>query len=89
MRWDFATSAPDGDNVYNYASDVKPETFSVKSEIKLSLDRREGITDWDFEESFNGTCEWKLSGLRHDGDIEVSGPMTLKRASKITQLVLQ
>ena len=68
----------------------KPLQLRVfEEQIKLSLDRREGITDWDFEESFNGTCEWKLSGLRHDGDIVVSGPMTLKRASKITQLVLQ
>ena len=89
LRWDFTTSAPDGDNVYNYTSDVKPETFSVKSEIKMRIDINEGIEDWNPEESFNGTCEWKLSGLRHDGDVVVSGPMTLKRVSKATQLVLE
>ena len=89
LRWDFRTSAPNGDDVYNYASDVKPETFSVRSEITMKLDPSQKPQPWDPEYSFNGTCEWKLSGLRHDGDIVVSGPMTFKRVSPYTQLVLQ
>lgn len=89
LRWDFQTSAPDGDDVYNYASDVKPETFSVKSEIKLSIDWSEGLAEWNPSTSFDGTCEWVLSGLRHDGDIVVSGPMSLKRVSPNAQLILK
>ena len=89
LRWDFTTSAPDGDNVYNYTGDVKPETFSVKSEITMKLDIDEGIEEWNPQETFNGTCEWRLSGLRHDGDVVVSGPMTLTHISNVAQLVLE
>ena len=89
LRWDFRTSAPDGDDVYNYASDVKPETFSVKNEIKLSIDWSEGLAEWNPSTSFDGTCEWVLSGLRHDGDVVVSGPMSLKRVSPDAQLILK
>ena len=89
LRWDFQTSAPSGDDVYNYASDVKPETFSVKSEIKLTINHKNGIEEWNPEDTFDGTCEWTFSGLRHDGDIVVSGPMVIKHVSKISQLVLE
>ncbi len=89
LRWDFKTKAPDGDDVYNYKFDVKPETFSVKSEIKLTIVYDSGITEWNPTDTFNGTCEWLLSGLRHDGDIVVSGPMVLKRVSSVEQLVLK
>ena len=89
LRWDFQTRAPDGDDVYNYASDVKPETFSVKSEIKLSIVSNEGAAEWNPSESFDGTCEWVLSGLRHDGDVVVSGPLSLKHVSSNAQLILE
>lgn len=89
LRWDFKTSAPDGDDVYNYKYDVKPETFSVKSEIKLVIDYGEGVRLWNPEESYTGTCEWSLSGLRHDGKVVVSGPMTIRRISPAAQLTLK
>ena len=89
LRWDFVTHAPNGDDVYNYKSDVKPETFSVKNEIKLEITLGQGVEPWNPEESFNGTCEWTLSGLRHDGKIVVSGPMVLRRISPNAQLMLK
>ena len=89
LRWDFVTHAPDGDDVYNYKGDVKPETFSVKNEIKLEIDVGDGVAAWSPEESFNGTCTWTLSGLRHDGKIVVSGPMVLRRISPNVQLMLK
>lgn len=89
LRWDFKTPAPDGDDVYNYKYDVKPETFSVKSEIKLKIDYGEGTRLWNPEESYSGTCEWSISGLRHDGNVVVSGPMTIRRVSSVSQLTLK
>ena len=86
LRWDFVTHAPDGDDVYNYMSDVKPETFSVKNEIKLALPLSENIVRWDPVSSFEGTCEWTLSGLRHDGKIVLTGPMSFKRVSPVVQI---
>ena len=83
------TPAPDGDDVYNYQSDVKPETFSVKNEIKLTLSIGDGIEPWNPEESFDGTCEWTLEGLRHDGKVVVRGPMVFRRVSSSAQLILK
>ena len=89
LRWDFATRAPDGDDVYNYMGDVKPETFSVKNEIELAIADGNSAAPWNPEESFSGTCKWSLSGLRHDGVIVLSGPMALRRISPNTQLILK
>ena len=89
LRWDFKTSAPDGDDVYNYKYDVKPETFSVKSEITLKVEYGDGVREWNPDETFTGTCEWSLSGLRHDGNVVVSGSMTIRRISTVAQLMLK
>ena len=89
LRWDFVTHAPDGDDVYNYKNDVKPETFSVKNELKLEITIGDGVAPWNPEETFNGTCEWTISGLRHDGKIVLSGPMVFKRVSPVAQLMLK
>ena len=88
LRWDFKTSAPDGDDVYNYKYDVKPETFSVKSTIDLKIDYGDGVRRWNPEDTFSGTCEWSLSGLRHDGNVIVSGSMTMRRISPVSKLTL-
>ena len=89
LRWDFVTHSPDGDDFYNYQSDVKPETFSVKSSIKLEIKLGDGVASWNPEDSFSGTCTWTLSGLRHDGKVMVSGPMVIRRISPNAQLVLK
>ena len=88
LRWDFQTAAPSGDDWQNYKYDVKPETFSVTSEISLALDFNGGEAAWNPENAFSGTCEWSLSGLRHEGAIVVSGPMTLKRVSPKAEIEL-
>ena len=89
LRWDFVTHSPDGDDVYNYKSDVKPETFSVKNSINLEITMGDGVASWNPEESFNGTCTWTLTGLRHDGKVVVSGPMVIRRVSPNVQLMLK
>lgn len=89
LRWDFATRAPDGDDVYNYMSDVKPETFSVQNEIKLMYSLGVGVEQWSPEYEFNGTCKWTLSGLRHDGVIVLNGPMVIRRISPNARLILK
>ncbi len=89
LRWDFTTPAPSGDDVSNYQGDVKPETFSVDSAITLKIDNTAGVTDWNPEKEFSGTCTWTLSGLRHEGNVVVSGPMVIKRVSPVAQLVFE
>jgi hypothetical protein len=89
LRWDFKTRAPDGDDVYNYKSDVKPETFSVKNEIKLEYSYGDSVAQWNPQYEFSGTCQWSLSGLRHDGVIVLSGPMVIKRVSTNAKLMLK
>lgn len=89
LRWDFTTPAPSGDVLQNYQYDVKPETFSVESRIDLSLDFAGGEAAWNPEESVSGTCTWSLTGLRHEGAITVKGPMTLRRVSPKTEIILE
>ena len=89
LRWDFKTLAPSGDDVNNYKYDVKPETFSVKSEIRLKIDHSDEGHDWDPQQMFDGTCEWSISGLRHDGNVVVSGTMVLKLVAPNAQLVVR
>ena len=89
LRWDFSTSAPPGDNLDNYKGEVKPELFSVKNSILLMLDFAEGAARWDPQETVTGTCAWSFEGLRHEGNLVASGPMTLRRVSQITELILE
>ncbi len=89
LRWDFATRAPDGDDVYNYMSDVKPETFSVQNEINLMYSVGVGVEQWNPQYEFNGTCKWTLSGLRHDGVIVLTGPMVFRRIAPNARLILK
>ena len=89
LRWDFKTRAPDGDDVYNYKSDVKPETFSGQNEIKLEYSYGESVAQWSPQYEFSGTCKWALTGLRHDGVIMLSGPMAIKRVSPCAKLTLK
>ena len=68
---------------------MKPETFSVKSVVALSLDFDGGEASWNPTDEVHGTCTWTLTGLRHDGAVTVSGPMTIKRVSPKTEIVLE
>ena len=89
LRWDFKALAPDGDDVFNYKGDIKPETFSVKNEIKISYSYGQVGGNWNPVYEFAGTCEWRLTGLRQDGVIVLSGPMVLKRIAPNAQLFLK
>lgn len=89
LRWDFRTPAPSGDDWSNYKYDVKPETFSVESEILLTLDFDGGEAAWNPERTVTGTCEWSLAGLRHEGPVVVSGRMTLTRIAPKSEIVLE
>ena len=89
LRWDFKALAPDGDDVFNYKGDVKPETFSVKNEITLTYAYGENQGNWNPVYEFSGMCEWRLTGLRHDGIIVISGPMVIKRVSPVAKLTLK
>ena len=89
LRWDFKTAAPSGDDWQNYKYDVKPETFSVKCDIAVTLDFDGGEAAWNPDDEVNGTCTWSLEGLRHEGAIVVSGPMTIKRISPKPEIELE
>ena len=89
LRWDFSTKTPPGDDFANYKGDVKPETFSVSCRIELLLDLDGGEAAWNPENAKSGTCRWTFSNLMRQGDIILLGPMTLKRVSPLSEIVLE
>ena len=89
LRWDFATPAPSGDDFANYRGDVKPETFSVSCRIELKLDMDGGEAAWNPEGTKSGTCKWSFSNLMRQGNVVLSGQMTVKRVSPLAELVLE
>lgn len=89
LRWDFSTKAPSGDDFTNYKGDIKPETFSVSCRIEMTLNLDGGETAWTPENTKSGTCRWTFSNLMRQGDITISGPMTVKRVSPLAELVLE
>ena len=68
---------------------MKPETFSVTCRIDLALDMDGGEAAWNPEGTKTGTCRWTFSNLMRQGDITLSGPMTVKRVSPLAELVLE
>ena len=89
LDWDFKTPAPSGDNLENYMHAKKPETFSVASKIELSFDMNGGEAAWNPEGVKSGSARWALSGLRHEGAITLSGPMSIQRVAPKPDLVLE
>ena len=89
LRWDFSTPAPSGDFIDNYKGEVKPETFSVKNTLMLSFDFGAGASRWDPQDAVSGACQWTFSGLRREGDLVASGPLSLKRVSALSEIVLE
>ena len=89
LRWDFSTPAPSGDFIDNYKGEVKPETFSVKNTLMLSFDFGAGASRWDPQDAVSGSCWWRFSGLRREGDLVASGPLSLKRVSALSEIVLE
>ncbi|MBP5228462.1 MAG: hypothetical protein J6336_13865 [Kiritimatiellae bacterium] len=89
LRWDFKTPTPSGDDLANYKGDVKPETFSVRNRIEITLNLNGGEAAWNPEDSKSGTCRWTFSNLMRQGDITLEGDMTIKRVSPLTELILE
>ncbi len=89
LRWDFSTPAPSGDDIANYKGEVKPELFSVENNIFLMLDFKGGAARWDPQNTVTGTCTWSFKGLRREGNLVASGPMTLKRVSQLAEITLE
>ena len=48
-----------------------------------------GEAAWNPEGTKTGTCHWTFSNLMRQGDITLSGPMTVKRVSPLAELVLE
>ena len=89
LRWDFKTPTPSGDDLANYKGDVKPETFSVRNRIEITLNLNGGEAAWNPEDSKRGTCRWTFSNLMRQGDITLEGDMTIRRVSPLTELILE
>ena len=89
LRWDFKTAAPSGDDFDNYKGEVKPELFSVENKIAISLDLSPGAAQWDPQNSVSGQCYWTFSGLRREGPLVASGPLTLTRVSQLADIILE
>lgn len=78
---DFRSPAPSGDNFDNYNKDVKPELFSVSNTVTLVWENLGAAAPWNPEETLTGKCEWRLGGLRHEGEIVTGGTFTMQRIS--------
>ena len=89
LRWDFSTPAPSGDDIDNYKGTVKPETFSIENGIFLQFDFAEGASRWDPQDTIAGTCIWSFQGLRREGRLVAKGPLSLKRVSTLSEIVLE
>lgn len=89
LRWDFKTPAPSGDVPDNYKLDVKPETFSVSCRIDLAISLDGGEAVWNPEATKDGLCRWTFSGLMRQGDLSISGRMSVKRVSPLAELILE
>ncbi len=89
LRWDFSTPAPSGDDIANYKGEVKPELFSVENSIFLMLNFEGGAARWDPQNTVTGTCTWSFKGLRREGALVASGPMTLTRVSQLAEITLE
>ena len=75
---DFKSPAPTGDDFNNYNADVKPELFSVSNAVKLVWHDLGAAAPWNPEETLTGDCEWRLGGLRHEGEIVTRGTFTMQ-----------
>lgn len=89
LRWDFKTAAPSGDDFDNYKGEVKPELFSVENKIAIFLDLSPGAAQWDPQNTVSGQCYWTFAGLRREGSLVASGPLTLTRVSQLADIVLE
>ena len=78
---DFKSAAPSGDYFENYNQDVKPELFSVSNTVTLAWKEVGTAAPWSPEETLTGDCEWRLHGLRHEGEIVTGGTFTMQRIS--------
>lgn len=88
LRWDFKTATPSGDDFMNYKGTVKPETFSVRNKIEIAIDTNGGEAAWNPEDAKGGTVKWTFSDLMRQGDIVLSGAMSIKRVSPKAEIVM-
>lgn len=84
---DFKSPAPDGDDFSNYAGSVKPELFTIGGEIRFSFGEN-GASAWTPKEEIRGECTWIYTGVRRDGPVAAKGPLTLRRVSKVAEIIL-
>ena len=82
LRTDFATAAPSGDDLANYAGTIKPETFSITNRVVFTWDANEGVA-WNPEEKLSGELVWEFDGLRHEGTVRAKGKFVMKRISPV------
>lgn len=85
---DFQTPLPSGDNPANYATEEKPELFSISNTVELAWTGTPsqaggGSAGWNPSESTSGTILWKVMGLRREGDIQMQGSFELRRISQL------
>ena len=80
LNADFNGPAPSGDDIQNYLQVVKPELFSVLNSLALTWNASTGA-GWCPEETLSGACTWRLTGLRREGSIEMTGAFTMHRLS--------
>ncbi|MBR2837948.1 MAG: hypothetical protein IKE55_04135 [Kiritimatiellae bacterium] len=79
---DRKSALPDGTDFANYASTVKPETFSVGNRVLLEWDADSAPAVWDPDDELEGKCRWTFTHLRKEGDIAAGGRFVMRRVLK-------
>lgn len=85
---DYSGRTPSGDQIQNYALEVKPETFSITNRIEFAWDKADPA--WTPDETLTGTLTWRFDGLRHaegtatSGELRAKGPFKMERLTSIS-----
>lgn len=89
LESDFETPLPSGDDLDNYNSSIKPETFSISNRVTLVFDQAadtEGSALWDPEETVSGSIVHEIDNLRKEGTLRAEGAFAIRRICKVSVL---
>ena len=80
---DYSSPAPSGDDLKNYLFTVKPEIFSITNRVSVRWSETEAAA-WNPAEVLSGKLIWEFDGLRREGTVRASGPLSMRRISSAT-----
>ncbi|VGO20813.1 hypothetical protein [Pontiella sulfatireligans] len=89
LKNDFKTPLRSGDDLDNYNSSIKPETFSISNRVTLVFAQSadtEGSALWAPEETVSGAIVHEIDNLRKEGTLKAEGAFAIRRVCKVSEL---